>query len=398
MLNRRFTPYFLTVGILALLSASYVGYREYQNHVEFEHFMSSAMVFQQSLEKDIPSGVELINWQTTQREGGSAASSTRGLDTNQMRLSNTHREDVSKKTVKVKLMLPEKVARYSHGDPNGAVVIRSSPSPFPPVNRTWTADDMVMQLLELPNGTIVEARVPSGMEIREGDEVSPKYIAIHTPPENTVEIDGVEHKIPPNVDRHQHLQKLFWSHELGVSVEAADRMIANRELIVKPEGESMTAKEEGIMFRLLRKIPKFDSFLRSERPDLYEAEHDHLHQFPSESRKIAPGDSSSYPQQSPWEDSEPIPQGKGEKQAPVPSEPPSVSSQETGSHEGVSPDRFDRAQQLIDQYGSEEGLHRLREMDPEAARRFESDKSRLGRERQPSEPTRDTSDDAASTQ
>lgn len=43
----------------------------------------------------------------------------------------------------------------------------------------------------------------------------------------------------------------------------------------------------------------------------------------------------------------------------------------------------EQAQQLIDQYGTEEGLRRLREMDPEAARQFESDKSRPGQERRP---------------
>ena len=38
---------------------------------------------------------------------------------------------------------------------------------------------------------------------------------------------------------------------------------------------------------------------------------------------------------------------------------------------GVSPERFDKVQQLIDQYGTAEGLRRLRESDPEAARQFE---------------------------
>ena len=38
--------------------------------------------------------------------------------------------------------------------------------------------------------------------------------------------------------------------------------------------------------------------------------------------------------------------------------------------EGLSPARFDKARQLIDQFGSEEGLRRLRESDPEAARRW----------------------------
>ncbi len=63
--------------------------------------------------------------------------------------------------------------------------------------------------------------------------------------------------------------------------------------------------------------------------------------------------------------------------------------------QGLSLERFDKAQDLIDQYGTEEGLRRLRESDPDAARQFESDKSRPGRERlrseslRPSEPSRD---------
>jgi hypothetical protein len=39
--------------------------------------------------------------------------------------------------------------------------------------------------------------------------------------------------------------------------------------------------------------------------------------------------------------------------------------------EGLSPERFNKAQLLIDQYGSAEGLRRLRESDPEAATQFE---------------------------
>ncbi len=42
--------------------------------------------------------------------------------------------------------------------------------------------------------------------------------------------------------------------------------------------------------------------------------------------------------------------------------------------EGLSPERFRKGQQLIDLYGTEEGLRRLRESDPEAARRFEQER------------------------
>ena len=235
---------------------------------------------------------------------------------------------------------------------------------------------MVTQFIELPDGTIVETRVERGMEIREGDEVSLKYIAGYIPLENkNVEIDGVRYDIPPGADRHQYLQKLFWSHELGVSVEEADRMIANRELVAKSEGELMTAEEEGIMARLLNKIPKFASFLRSDRSDLSETEQAPDSVFQStEHQEINPGrsDTSSYPRYSPLEPKS-VPQGKVEKQTSLPPDPPTVSTQETESREQLSPEHFNKAQQLIDQYGREEGLRRLRESDPEAARQFESE-------------------------
>ncbi len=41
---------------------------------------------------------------------------------------------------------------------------------------------------------------------------------------------------------------------------------------------------------------------------------------------------------------------------------------------GLPTDPADKAQQLIDQYGTEEGLRRLRESDPDAARRFERER------------------------
>lgn len=78
----------------------------------------------------------------------------------------------------------------------------------------------------------------------------------------------------------------------------------------------------------------------------------------------------------------------------------SVKTVETDAHRWVwlSSEQREQAQQLFDQYGTEEGLRRLREMDPDAARRFESDKSRPGQERRPL-PAREVPDeDKSSTQ
>ena len=57
----------------------------------------------------------------------------------------------------------------------------------------------------------------------------------------------------------------------------------------------------------------------------------------------------------------------------------------TISYEGLSPERFNEAQQLIDQYGTEEGLRRFREMDSEAARQFERERRQPPNREVPSE-------------
>ena len=53
---RRFTPYLIVAGILALLSVSYVSYREYQSYVEVQEFVSQAVAFRRSLNKENQAG------------------------------------------------------------------------------------------------------------------------------------------------------------------------------------------------------------------------------------------------------------------------------------------------------------------------------------------------------
>ena len=50
MLKSRFIPYIVGGCIIAFLSVSYVGYRTYQNHVEFKAFMSNGHPFNRSIE------------------------------------------------------------------------------------------------------------------------------------------------------------------------------------------------------------------------------------------------------------------------------------------------------------------------------------------------------------
>ena len=85
--------------------------------------------------------------------------------------------------------------------------------------------------------------------------------------------------------------------------------------------------------------------------------------------ELSGSEAASYTRQFP--PSESVEKGKVERQSSVSSKPPTASNPETESRYGLSPERLDKVQQLIDQYGPEEGIRRLREIDPEAARQFE---------------------------
>ena len=383
---RRFDPYLIVAGILAFLAVSYVSYREYQSYVEIQELVSNAVAFRQSLDKEIQAEGNSTDWQGA-RKGNHAESATSGFATSQMKHANPHRGDASKKAVKVKILTPEVVAKYTGGDPHKAIIVSKGPPPPVEVGQTWTADDMVTQFIELPDGKVVKALVVPGEEIREGDRVSAEYIESVRDKRSEIEIDGKVFEVPSDADRNLYMKKALWARILDTSVEEVESHIANQELIVKRDGEPLTAEETKINFDFLRKIPKFEPFLRSERPDLYDdpSVHDHTHQFPSDSLEFESDGVDVSSSQSTQSDS-----GKVERQPPVPSAPLTVSSQETESHDGLSPDSFSKARQLIDQYGTEEGLRRLRESDPDAARQFER-----GR-REP--PVHSEPDDKSSTQ
>lgn len=57
-----------------------------------------------------------------------------------------------------------------------------------------------------------------------------------------------------------------------------------------------------------------------------------------------------------------------------PPTPAAAKDVEANGWEGLSPEQRDQAKAFLDQYGTEEGLRRFREMDPEAARQFERER------------------------
>ena len=261
---------------------------------------------------------------------------------------------------------------------------------------------MVRQSIQLPDGKIVEILSIPGLEVQEGDSLTIEYLEARMPIRTThTQIDGVRYDIPIGADTAHFKQKAHWASALDVSVAEVEGMIANRELIVKPNGGPMTLEEAKINFNVLRNIPKFASHI----PDLM-VSHPELSEdssrldnapIPSQQRvETTVPESASFDAPSDSVDKAHAANGAGvyQEEGPVHA-PTTTESAETQFSEQLSPEHFDKAQQLIDQYGTEEGLRRLRAMDPEAARQFERERLRSGSP-QPSEPSRDAPDGAES--
>lgn len=349
--------FLIVVGILALLLVSYLSYKEYQSYVEVQELIIKAVTFTRSLDK----------------ETQSAEDSPHGLSINETELSNTRGGEFSKKPVKVKILSKEEVGKYSNGDMTAAVRVVSKPrAPVPA--RTWTADEMVTQWVALPNGETIKLRLVPGQEIQAGDRVSPQYIENHRD-RGGIYIeseDGQRYNVPDGADPDDYEQKVLWANTLDVSIEEVERLIASGRLVVKGEGEFMTEADTEINFNLLRKIPKFLPLLRSIRPDLVTASEGHTPALETNRPGVERSDEGmrSSPDQK-IERHVASPADPVTSQSRFPSEPSTVSSPETDGRNEGSLERVSKAQQLIDQYGTAEGLRRLREMDPEAARQFE---------------------------
>ena len=375
MWNRRFTLYLIAGGVLVLLSASYLGYRTYQNNVEFEKFISEAKMFQQSTDKDsLPKVDQQISMQKKRNVPSAMGSSSPGEKEFKDYKS---RVDPSTHPVKVKLQ---------DSNPRGLVVeVEKIPaSEIEPEKgegiTVWTADEMVPQLVELPNGHVIETLSVPGEEIQEGAAVSLEEIGARMAHRVThIEMGGIAYEVPIDIDPNVFDKKVSWAHNLQVSIEEIDRLIANGKLIIKSDGSPRTPEELAINRKLYAEravknknrldskeqaSPKAAISTASEGENSDDARQTLVHDDTSLSASDKSVGELTHSRRS-------EPRDKTSNKTSIPSTAENI---ETRLREQLSPERFSKAQQFIHQYGSEEGLRRLRESDPEAARQFERER------------------------
>ena len=305
-------------------------------------------------------------------------------------------------------------------------------------------DGQVIQRVVGPDGKIHTVLVPIEHQYEEGDAILlselnvPEKLKPKRRRTTTIDINGVEYTFPPEYytiedryERAQYFMKFIQAKRLGISMAEVGRRIATGEIDVslseedKRSIDKKTEEDERramlgtqiILPPLSDKPPVKVSLL----PDDGEGALPGWMRKGESNRPSASGEAAAggaYSESSSVSEKRSNEDGRG---APVPTDvllsPSDLSSVvestpspqsmaglekrltperiEAKLSEGVSADRFDKAQQLIDQHGTEEGLRRLRESDPDAARQFE--RERLRSERlQPSEPSRNAPDGAES--
>ena len=216
MLNHRFVPYLIVVGIVAFISVCYIGYREYQKHVEFEAFMAKV---QASLDTDTnPPEQTEANFQG-KATGVPATAARQPIDISVPPIQvGVHSREVEAKAEPVD---------WSEVPPE----VRAKLEKF---------DDapMKLQRIQTPNGNVHFIELPAGIDYSEAEiTVSEEMAKTPTfPPTGSFpEILSVRvSDIPEGDDVEEYIYKKRWALFLGVSVEEVGEQMERGHLPPRP--------------------------------------------------------------------------------------------------------------------------------------------------------------------
>ena len=383
MFNRRFVPYLVVAGAIVLLLICYIGYRAYQKHLAFERFISNAQTFNRSVEDQHDHS---SHNHTHHSKGSSAALKSDAIgQAKPLTSEHVHRHD---KLSSRQIMQAQDHSELYAYEVNGTPIFSNEPlSQEDLVVEGWEMDGQmtpavkeafkkikassedVIQRVVTPDGELGLVVAPRNLQYEEGDAILPAELEHGREAEQT--LSKSEHdfslsalygpqlseKPPVKVSFLQNDGYVGWMRKLQEDSRMGSQEIANSEEY--PEMDIGSEKDQP---------------LDVNKPLVYP---DAL---------VSPSDLPSMVESTPSRPS----QSKVEVSSKTPT-PPTVESIETQLREQLSPERFNQAQQLIDQYGTDGGLRRLREVDPEVAQQFEQEHLRSERLRS-AEPSRDSPD------
>ena len=212
MFNNRLIPSLTVVGVVVFFSVCYMGYREYQKHVEFETFMAKV---QATLDEDAnpPEQTE---------------ASPQGIDTSSSATTYPpHLIDTLAPPVKVAVISKEDMEKEEPVDM----------SELPPEVRA-KLEVHIEQLsgaplkplrIQTPDGNIRVIYVPEGREYKDGDIAVSEETASRptaSPPWGFDKSMAVrDSDIPERETAESYPYKMRWASALGVSIEEVEGMM-----------------------------------------------------------------------------------------------------------------------------------------------------------------------------
>jgi hypothetical protein len=445
MLKSRFIPYIVGGCIVAFLSVSYVGYRTYQNHVEFKAFVSNAHPFNRSIEgghvhssNDHTHGGEGLPVPLNSNQTGEAGQAGSGHEHgHHLTPSGEYVYEINGIPLYSDTPMSQEEIAVMEWVETGKMT--------PAVEEQFRFTEMmreqdrlnVIQRVVTPDGKLHQVIVPRDEQYAEGDAILRSEL---DPPRlgeaaryqkswwarNKLIIEGVDYYPPEEYysiadpyEREEYFNKFTWAIGYGISMAEVEKKVAQGELDFslsedarKHVDQSLAMVERSEMLALGAPPPLSDkppvkvSFLpdegvfalpgwirkeesqslnvgRSILADGVEAsgaifDEGSLNGDASgasvrSDNPLSPSDLSGVVEPTFTHRSKP-----GIETSNKTVTPPTAENVETQLREQLSPERFDKAQQLFDKaqqligrYGSEEGLRRFREMHPEAAAQFE---------------------------
>lgn len=403
MLKRRFIPYIVGASIIVLISVSYIGYRAYQRHVELERFISKAQAFpgRENNATDTGGHTERERSHSHLSTGRQPSSSAENGSLANLWLKRSAAQNTYSGVDKHKMFM-EWIDTGKKNDLIETYIKESQANnPF---------REKVIQRVVSPQGQIHTVLVPKGYEYQEGDTIlrseldPPTRVFSFGRDPMKLTVGGVEYDVPgyhsiaDPYEREEYFNKFAWSIENGVSIAEVERKVEAGELDFSLS-EEMIRYVDRLEEQRERAQWLSDQFAKPLPPDRPPVKVSFL---PDEGEGALPGWMRKWEGETEFGGSNPAternlpldtdtaPAGSDVPLSPAdlpdrikPISPQSVADLEKQlTPQGIeaelngelSTDSFDKVQPLIDQYGTEEGLRRLREIDPEEARRFERDR------------------------
>ena len=426
MFNRGFIPYLIAGFLVVFLLIGYMGYREYQKHVAFERFISAIQAFNHSVEHPETDRHAHLTEVHTHGRGNPDPSTT--VDPTNPYADPTNPYFVGKRGDEYVYMAGGKYV-YSVAPLDQEYLelhaweITGEKTPYVEKYLKRRAENspykgQVVQRIVTPDGQLHNVIVPYDRQYEEGDailqsELDPPILEALEQDQYLPRVEIAGEPIPDEYyaiedlyERHEFIKKVMFSKQLKISMTALEAKIAKGEIDVSLSArEKETVNNNEAMEERGRILQSFAKPVPSDKPPvkvsfLPDDGEDALPGWMRKMQGTLPSGSSKAVSDGDYSATDPFSEGSINEDAsgaPVRSDvplspsdlpemvnptpaPPSVADIakqltpqgiEAELTEGISTDPAAKAQHLIDQYGTEEGLRRLRESDPEAARQFE---------------------------